>query len=118
MRTKCNGLKITQILSTSNERSNILQYLLDRGIDFISEVYTSSDLYGKDKMIETFCEKHSLSKEDVIYIGDEVRDIRACHKSGVAVIWVNWGYDTAEQAVPEQPSYMAKEPAELLALVE
>ena len=102
----------------SSTNLNILQYLLDRGIDFISEVYTSSDLYGKDKMIDTFCEKHSLSKNDVIYVGDEVRDIRACHKSGVDVIWVNWGYDTAEQAVPEKPTHTAKEPAELLALVE
>jgi len=103
---------------SSNEESNIRQYFQDQGIDFITEVYTSSDLYGKDTMIDTFCENHGLSKNDVIYVGDEVRDIRACHKSGVDVIWVNWGYDAEEQAVPEKPTYTAKEPAELLGLVE
>ena len=110
------GMQIAVI--SSNEESNIRQYFQVQGIDFITEVYTSSDLYGKDTMINTFCEKHSLSKNEVIYVGDEVRDIRACHKSGVDVIWVNWGYDTAVQAVPEKPTYTAKEPTELLALVE
>lgn len=110
-----NGMQIAVI--SSNEERNIRQYFLEQGIDFITEVYTSSDLYGKDTMIDAFCQKHRLSKDEVIYVGDEVRDIHACHKSGIDVIWVNWGYDTAEQAIPEKPTFTAKEPAELLALV-
>ncbi|MGN1387319.1 MAG: HAD-IA family hydrolase [Bacillus sp. (in: firmicutes)] len=109
------GVEIAVI--SSNEESNIRQYFRSQGMDFITEVYTSSDLYGKDTMIDAFCDKHQLSKDEVLYVGDEVRDIRACHKSGISVVWVNWGYDTEEHALTEKPTYTATEPAELLALV-
>ncbi|MBD3107031.1 HAD hydrolase-like protein [Bacillus sp. AGMB 02131] len=68
-------------------------------------------------MIDDFCEKHQYSKDEVIYIGDEVRDIRACHKSGINVIWVSWGYDAEEHALVEKPTFTAHEPSELLAFM-
>ena len=109
------GVEIAVI--SSNEESNIREYFLNHGMSFITEVYTSNDLYGKDTMIDDFCEKHQYSKDEVIYIGDEVRDIRACHKSGINVIWVSWGYDAEEHALVEKPTFTAHEPSELLAFM-
>ena len=32
----------------------------------------------------------------MLYVGDEQRDVAACKKAGVNVIWVSWGYDVIE----------------------
>lgn len=95
---------------SSNEESNIRAYFQNQGIDFITEVYTSSNLMGKDIMIEEFCEKNALQKEEVIYVGDEMRDLIACQKTGVDMIWVRWGFGTDNQSA----TYYADVPADIV----
>ena len=96
---------------SSNEESNIRTYFQNHGLDFISEIYTSSNLLGKDVMIEEFCRKRQLQKEEVIYVGDEVRDYRACQKTEVDMIFVRWGFGEEELV---QATYYADAPADIL----
>lgn len=107
----------TIVVISSNEESNIREYFQKNRVDFIEEIYTSSDLLGKAKMIEDLCERHNLCKSEVIYVGDEIRDIQASLKSRVEVIWVSWGFDTAEIALKENPTYVANTPADIVRLV-
>jgi phosphoglycolate phosphatase len=53
----------------------------------------------------------------VIYVGDEQRDIAACKKCGVPIIWAGWGYDAIEIIKQEAPDYMIYTPKEILRIV-
>ena len=54
----------------------------------------------------------------MIYVGDEQRDIIACKKVGVDVIWVGWGYDVIETIQEASPDYMVYTPNEILHIVQ
>ncbi|WP_445491444.1 HAD-IA family hydrolase [Niallia sp. 03133] len=102
---------------SSNAEKNIREFLLHNGLDNITEVLCSSRIFGKDKIINKFLKKHNLQQAEVIYVGDECRDIVACKKAGVKVIWVGWGYDAAEIAQAENPDYSVYKPEEILQVI-
>lgn len=99
---------------SSNEESNIRSYFATQGLEFITDIYTSSNLFGKDEMLNQFCEKYNVQKNDLLYVGDEVRDIQACHRCGVSVVWVPWGYANEAHIHSENPTYRAKTPVDIL----
>ncbi len=110
-----NGYQIAIISSNSEE--NIKEFLKQKEIENISEVHCSSRIFGKDKMISKFLKSNNLEPTEVIYVGDEERDIIACKKTNVKVIWVNWGYDAEEVVQSVEPDYMVSSPEKILEVV-
>jgi len=107
----------TAIIS-SNAVNSIRQFLQNNQIDFIQDIYSSSRVFGKDKAINKFLQKNKLQHTEVIYVGDEERDVIACKKSGIRIVWVAWGFEVKEVVVNSQPHFMAETPAELLEIVQ
>jgi phosphoglycolate phosphatase len=105
------------IISTNSEHI-IREFLISNKIDLIDDIICSNNLFGKDKDIKRFLKKHKLKNSEVIYVGDEVRDIIACKKNGVKVIWVSWGYDLFNNVRKEQPDYIINKPQEILSYIE
>lgn len=103
---------------SSNSEYNIREFLQKNQIDYIKDVFCSNNIFGKDKIIKYFLKFHKLKKSDVIYVGDEIRDIVGCKKAGVKVIWVGWGYDVIDMAKQESPDYMVNSPIEILEIVD
>jgi phosphoglycolate phosphatase len=103
---------------SSNSAGNIRAFLLRNGIDAISNVVGSSAIFGKDVAIKRFLKMHRLTSSQVIYVGDEERDVIACRKSGIPIIWVGWGYDAPEVVRPAQPDFMVQAPAEILSVLQ
>jgi phosphoglycolate phosphatase len=58
-----------------------------------------------------------LAGGDVLYVGDEVRDIDAARKAGVKVAAVTWGFHTAEFLRSGKPDFVVGNARELLELV-
>ena len=87
---KKQGLELSIISSNSNE--NVKAFLKENNIDVFDGIYCSRNLFGKEKIINRFIKKHNLEKDEVIYIGDEYRDIMACKINDVKVIAVS-GHD-------------------------
>ena len=110
-----NGYQIAIISSNSEE--NIKEFLKQKEIENISEVHCSSRIFGKDKMISKFLKSNNLEPTEVIYVGDEERDIIACKKTNVKIIWVNWGYDAEEVVQSVEPDYMVSSPEKILEVV-
>lgn len=106
----------TAIIS-SNSRENILQFLRDNEINCITDVICSSSIFGKDKLIKRFLKSKGLESSNVIYVGDEERDILACKKCQVKVIWVAWGYDSIEAIERSNPDYKAYNPRDILTIL-
>ncbi|HBJ01658.1 HAD-IA family hydrolase [Lysinibacillus sp. FSL R7-0073] len=109
------GYKI--LIISSNSKDNILEFLKMNGIDCIADVLCSNRIFGKDKVMKKFLKESSVSSSEVIYIGDEQRDIVACKKAGVPIIWVEWGYDAIEVIQNEEPEYKVATPEEILEII-
>lgn len=100
---------------SSNSEKNIKAFLEHNGIEEFSDIIFSVNIFGKVRTIKNFLKENNLKNKEVIYVGDERRDIVASKKSGVKVIWVGWGYDAIEIARPQYPDYMVNTPREILA---
>lgn len=97
------GMKIAVI--SSNSEYNIRIFLKSKKINYIKDILCSHHLFEKDKIISKFLKRHKLKKDEVIYIGDELRDIKACKKAGIKIIWVDWGLDLFATIEPANPDY-------------
>ena len=106
----------TAIIS-SNSKENILLFLKGNKINSVSNILCSKRIFGKDKLINKFLKDHKLDASEVIYVGDEQRDLVACKKTGVKMIWVSWGYDSIEVIEGENPDYKVYNPAEILEVI-
>ena len=109
------GYKI--LIISSNSQENILEFLKMNGIQCVSNVLCSNRIFGKDKVLKKFLKDSSSTASDVLYIGDEQRDIVACKKVGVPIIWVSWGYDSIEVIQQEEPEYKVNAPKEILDII-
>jgi phosphoglycolate phosphatase len=102
---------------TSNSKENVKEFLIKNNMDIFNYMYGDSGIFGKDKIISTFLKENKYAKEDVIYIGDEIRDINACRKVGIKVGAVAWGYNTKEALVYNNPDFLINTPNDLLTIL-
>ncbi len=105
-------------LLTSNSKETAEKFLRNNGLDFFDFIYSDSSLWGKDKVLEKLLEDRKLGSEQVVYVGDEIRDIDAASKAGVKVIAVSWGYNTRKILKEQNPDYLVESPKELVEVLE
>lgn len=103
---------------SSNSKPIIEKFLANHDLDGFEHVYCARNIFGKNKKIDQFLKKHHIGRGNVIYIGDELRDIIACKQSGVKIIAVTWGYDSAELLSQGNPDYIVNDPEEILSLMD
>lgn len=101
-------------LLNSNSKENVEKFLSKNKIDGFDYVEGGGDLFGKDKVIKKVLKKRRLKKEEVIYIGDEIRDVEACKKVGVKIISVTWGYNSKKALKKVSPDFIVDKPLEIL----
>lgn len=83
---------------SSNSSANIANVLRKNEIfDLFRSVYSDSSIFGKHRVLSKLFSKHALKKEHAVYVGDEVRDVEACHKFGIEMIAVSWGWNSRER---------------------
>ncbi|HOS17557.1 MAG TPA: HAD-IA family hydrolase, partial [Bacteroidales bacterium] len=79
---------------SSNSEENIRQCLekhqLDKVFDF---VFSQSSIFGKHLVLKKMCQRYKLNPSEIIYVGDEDRDIIACQKVKIKNMAVCWGYN-------------------------
>ncbi|OIJ19225.1 HAD family hydrolase [Anaerobacillus alkalidiazotrophicus] len=102
---------------SSNTEETIREFFKNRGIYSIDEVYCSNNVFGKAQVIKRFLKKHKLHPSEVLYIGDELRDIVACRQVSIKIIWVNWGFDSIEVVDIVSPDYVASTPNDIITSV-
>ncbi|MBN2559145.1 MAG: HAD-IA family hydrolase [Clostridia bacterium] len=103
---------------SSNAESNIRSFLQQKGIGIIDKILCSHHIFDKDIIINRFLRQNKLRNGEVVYVGDEVRDISACKKAGVRIIWVDWGLDLLSTVKSAEPDHMASQPADILRIIE
>ncbi len=102
---------------TSNSEENVRKLLRTRGLDVFDFIHSESNLLGKTRALLHLLSKHGLQRENVIYVGDEVRDIEACQKIPVDIIAVSWGFHRREFLGRHHPTYLVDSAAEIRELI-
>jgi phosphoglycolate phosphatase len=102
---------------TSTEESDVKNVLKNGSITTIDPIFSDFSLFGKHWVIERFLKKQKLKKEDVLFIGDETRDIEACKKAGVKIAAATWGLNSKKFLETEKPDYMIDKPEDLVSLL-
>jgi phosphoglycolate phosphatase len=109
--------EIPMALLSSNTVENVHLFLTNHKIDSFLWIEGTSGILNKAKDIKKRLKKHKISTNEVIYIGDEIRDIEAAHNCGLKVIAVTWGFHTAEFLASYKPDYLVNEPKEIVEIV-
>lgn len=71
-------------------------------------------LFGKRRALRKLVKSNGFKRHEVLYIGDEVRDVVAARKAGVDVAAVSWGFNSADILAKHNPTYLVTSPEELL----
>jgi HAD superfamily hydrolase (TIGR01549 family) len=102
---------------TSNSRENVQKFLKAHDLDVFDFIHAEQNFFGKNWALLHLLKKFNLKKEEVIYVGDEVRDIEACQKVSVPVIAVSWGFHRRKLLQDKLPTYLVDSPDEIRAIV-
>jgi phosphoglycolate phosphatase len=114
---KSRGIKLG--ILTSNSQENVAKFLHQNGMeDLFERVYAGSSILGKDKVLRKILRQENLQPQELIYVGDETRDIDAARKSGVWAIAVGWGFNLPRALAARHPDFLVREPLELIAVLE
>lgn len=99
---------------TSNTTANVDVFLRNHGIrelfDFVS---STSKLTGKARHLRAIRKTFSLDHSEMIYIGDELRDVKAAQKASIPHAAVSWGFNSRESLSKAKPTYLFDHPEEL-----
>ena len=105
------------IVSSNNEeiiRKVLRKYDAENLFEFI---FSDSSLFGKHLVLKRMRRKYRLNREEIVYIGDENRDVIAAKKDGVKIIAVAWGFNSEERLRREKPDYLAVSVKELSEII-
>lgn len=114
---KLKDKKFILSILTSNNEDNVKKFLTNNHINIFKNVYGDAGIFQKARAIGKFLKKNHYNKDEVIYIGDEIRDILACKKVGIKIVSVTWGYNSKESLIKNKPDFVANTPKDLLKIL-
>lgn len=104
---------------TSNSQENVAAFLqaqeLEHAFDFIG---SGLAVFGKGRILQRILKQYQLNPAQVLYVGDETRDIEAARHTGIRIVAVGWGFNSPSALAAEHPDFLIQHPGELLAVVE
>lgn len=103
---------------TSNSEENVRSFLKAQGLEMFDFIESSSKLLGKGSVLRRLMKEHHLKPREILFIGDELRDIEAAQETGVHIAAVTWGYNSRKALEAASPDYVFETPGEILAFLE
>lgn len=96
---------------TSNSSANVDVFLRNHGIrELFSFVSSTSKLTGKARHLRAIRKTFSLRHPEILYIGDELRDMKAARKAGIPHAAVSWGFNSRESLEKSNPTHLFDSP--------
>jgi phosphoglycolate phosphatase len=102
---------------SSNMQRNVNKFIKINQLNFFDIIYCESNILGKDQTFRKMIKKYNLKREEIIYVGDEIRDVEASKKVGIKMIGVSWGLHTVEALKNNGVDYIVKKPQEILKII-
>jgi phosphoglycolate phosphatase len=106
-------------IMSSNSKRNIDRFMDQYGMtSYFKQFYTGVGLRGKARALRHILQQHQLTAHDVIYIGDEPRDIEASKQVGMPCVAVAWGYNAPEVLQEHTPMVIVESMKQLQSVLE
>jgi phosphoglycolate phosphatase len=103
---------------TSNSQENVTEFLKNNALDGLFDfIYSGVTIFGKTTIINNVLRQKQFKPQEVIYVGDETRDIEASKKANIKVIAVTWGFNSPEALAKQKPDFLINHPSELLKVI-
>ena len=102
---------------TSNTVGIVNKFIKDDQIEYFDFIKQCRFVFGKGRKIKRIVRKLGIKNDEVIYIGDETRDIKAARDAGVKVASVTWGYNVENVLSEAKPDYILRRPQDILTLI-
>ncbi len=91
---------------SSNSEANVRRILGKDNSKRIDHYACGASLFGKASKFRAIIKRQKASANRTIAIGDEVRDLEAGRRAGLAVGAVGWGYATVGLLRAQRPDYL------------
>ncbi|MEL7521060.1 MAG: HAD hydrolase-like protein [Cyanobacteria bacterium J06553_1] len=103
------------MIMSSNSRKNIDNFLELHGLtDVFDSVQGGVGLLSKARVLKRIIQKGGLDFSQVIYVGDETRDVDASNQIGILMAAVSWGFSSREALAAQDPAFLIDHPRQLL----
>lgn len=99
---------------TSNNAELVAEFFAAHDFPPFDFVVSERTIFGKEKALKRIMRRQGLSREQVVYVGDEPRDVTASRKAGIRVIGVTWGLGGREGFETTPPDIQVDTAAALL----
>lgn len=106
--------KTTMGIVSSNNRKNIERFLHNHDLNIFSFIHSTTKIWSKNHSIAKLIKTKGFNRDNVVYIGDETRDIIAARKCSIRCIAITWGYNSENALANESPDFIARKPTDLL----
>lgn len=104
---------------TSNTAKNVTSVLEHHQLNTLFDfIYAETTIFGKHKVINEVIRKEKINRADIIYVGDEARDIRSAQKSRISIVAVAWGFNSQQVLAQKQPEFLVEKPLQLLEAID
>jgi phosphoglycolate phosphatase len=105
------GFKLAMISSNSPE--NVRAVLGPELCGRMAHFDCGASLFGKDRKFKRALRATGVTAAETLCIGDELRDLEAARKVGIAFGAVSWGYTAAEALAAQKPAFVFKQVSEI-----
>ena len=103
---------------TSNSAENVNLFLKKHDLArLFSFIHTGTTLLGKSKVFKQVLRQKKLTANQVLYVGDETRDIEAAQKISIRIVAVSWGFNSRQALFSKNPDFLIDHPNELIQIV-
>lgn len=103
------------MIMSSNTQNNIESFLKQHDINHLfSSIIGSVGLLSKARALRRIIQKGDIDFSQVIYVGDETRDVDASKQVGVLVAAVTWGFSSRDALAAQDPAFLIDHPKQLL----
>ena len=104
-------------LLSSNDEANVRRVLGSGNAARFSRYACGASLFGKARRLAALVRASGYAPEDVLCVGDEIRDAEAARKVGCAFGAVAWGYTRPDALAALGPAHLFGSPAEIVSAV-
>lgn len=104
------------IVST-NSVKNIKKFIKINNIELFDFIASPLFPINKRRAIGRVINNLGISPKNIIYVGDETRDIKAAHDNNLRAISVTWGFHFRNLLIRYNPDYVVDNAKDLLKLI-
>lgn len=111
-----------QICMNTNKPHNLIQPILDFYFAEHPFPYALGQVNGEPikpdpSMAKRILAELSMSKEQVLFVGDSPVDVQTAKNAGLQSIAVSWGFSSKEELVQAKPDFLINHPQEIKQII-